>query len=164
MDKKIKNRLEISEICDNVRDQLKIVTTNGCYDLLHLGHVNTFTLAKGYGHMLVVGVNSDESIRRYKSPSRPVVPENDRAFMVASLGVVDYVVIFDEDTPVKLLDAIKPHYHIKSDAGYKGIERAIIETNGGRIITVPDLPGYSSGQLVRKAAEVYIRDVLQKEM
>ena len=93
--------------------------TNGCFDILHLGHVKYLQKAKALGDKLIVGVNSNDSVKRLKGPSRPVNDEYDRAYLLASLEVVDYVVIFEEDTPYELIKRIKPDILVKG-ADYKG--------------------------------------------
>lgn len=153
---KIKAREELQQIVEKLKKQGKtIVTTNGSFDLLHMGHVETFVEAKKQGDVLIVGVNSDASVKRYKSPDRPMVPEEDRAGMIASLICVDYVTIFDEDDPRALLSALKPHVHVKSKSGYKGIEEETVVKHGGKIVLLDDVPGKSTTQLIEKILKVY---------
>lgn len=111
--------LELKTLIDII-EQLKkqgksIVTTNGCFDIIHIGHYNYLSDASKQGDILLVGVNTDNSIKRIKGPSRPIVPEQDRAGLVAGLDCVDYVFLFDEDTPLEYLNKIKPHVHVKGD-------------------------------------------------
>lgn len=153
MNPKIKTVKEIQEIVETLRRKnpnITIVTTNGAFDILHAGHAKSFVEAKSHGDVLIVGVNSDASIKRYKSPHRPIIPEQDRAEMIAALQVVDYVVIFDEDDPRNLLDVIKPNKHIKSKAGFTGIEKETVEKHGGKIILIEDIPGISTSQIIKK--------------
>lgn len=96
-----------------LRGQYSIVTTNGCFDILHLGHLRYLQGCKAMGDKLVVMVNADASVRRLKGPQRPIVPELDRAELLAGLGCVDYVVLFDEDTPEPLMEIIRPDFHAK---------------------------------------------------
>jgi rfaE bifunctional protein nucleotidyltransferase chain/domain len=90
-----------------------VVTTNGCFDLLHVGHLRYLQASRAFGDCLAVALNSDDSIRRLKGPSRPVLPQSERAELLAGLGCVDYVVIFDEDTPEAVLRAVRPTIHVK---------------------------------------------------
>ncbi len=111
---RILDRKRLSEYCARWREEgLTIVFTNGCFDILHIGHARYLAQAKALGDRLVVGVNSDASTRRLKGPERPIVPESERAEMLASLRVVDAVSIFDEPRPDDLIRAVRPHIHTK---------------------------------------------------
>src|SRR3990167_1733829 len=151
MESKIKTREELIKIVQDLKNQgQKIVTTNGAFDILHLGHIKSFERAKEYGDVLIVGVNTDESVRRYKGPKRTVNQEHDRAYMVASLEVVDYITLFTEDTPVELLEALKPDFHAKA-ADYdvlKMPETATVIKNGGQVVAVPLEAGYATTDLI----------------
>ncbi|HLF53601.1 MAG TPA: hypothetical protein VI544_00295, partial [Candidatus Nanoarchaeia archaeon] len=105
-----------------------------------------------------VGVNSNSSVARYK-PGRPINDELDRAELVASIRYVDYVVIFGEPDPREFLGRIKPDYHIKSKGGYTGIEKDVVESNGGQIILLDDLPGYSTSEILAKAAKSLLSEI-----
>ena len=121
-DSHIKTVEEISILSDELKKRgKKVVFTNGCFDILHVGHVKYLEEAKSYGDVLIVGLNSDESVSRLKGPTRPVNNEDDRAYILASLEVVDYVVKFYEDTPYELIKAIKPHILVKG-GDYEGKE------------------------------------------
>ena len=120
------------------------MTTNGAFDVIHAGHVKSLDIAKSLGDCLIIGLNSDDSIKRYKSPQRPIISQEFRAKMLAALEMVDYVVIFCEDDPRELLKVIKPNIHVKSKTGYKGIEKEVVESNGGEIILIDDIPGLST--------------------
>ena len=110
----IKNFDEISSIIDELnKKEKKIVFTNGCFDILHIGHIIYLEKAKKFGDILILGINSDHSVSRLKGKSRPINTENERAYILASLEVVDYVVIFDEDTPLNLISLIKPDVLVK---------------------------------------------------
>lgn len=151
MEDKIKNREEIRQIAEDLRRNHKvIVTTNGSFDILHVGHVKSLNLARQQGDYLIVGLNSDSSIRGYKGPNRPINNQEDRAYLLSALECVDYIVIFDEPDPREFLGAIKPHYHVKSKSGYKGTEREVVESNGGQVVLLEDLPGYSTTTLLNK--------------
>ena len=111
---KIKGREELAQIIEGLkREGKKIVFTNGCFDLLHAGHVTYLEEAKGLGDVLVVGVNSDSSVRRIKGPGRPIVPLEQRMAVLAALEAVDYVVPFEEDTPYELIALLRPHTLVK---------------------------------------------------
>lgn len=107
------NPAQLNDRLASLRGQSAIVTTNGCFDILHVGHLRYLQACKAMGETLVVLVNSDASVRRLKGPQRPIVNEADRAELIAGLGCVDFVVLFDEDTPEPLLEVIKPDYHAK---------------------------------------------------
>ena len=113
----------------------KLVFTNGCFDILHIGHVNYLLFARQLGDALLVGINSDSSVRRIKGPRRPIVQQNDRAYMLASLEVVDYVTIFDEDTPENLLRTLLPDFLVKGqDWSHNVVGREIVEQAGGKVV------------------------------
>jgi rfaE bifunctional protein nucleotidyltransferase chain/domain len=132
-----------------------VVATGGCFDLLHAGHVATLTAARSLGDCLVVCLNSDESVRRLKGPSRPLVPAVDRAKVLEALECVDAVIVFDEDTPVEVLGRLKPHIWAKGGdyAATHVPESAMLEQWGGQAVILPYLHGRSTTQLVRIAAE-----------
>jgi D-glycero-beta-D-manno-heptose 1-phosphate adenylyltransferase len=130
----------------------KIVFTNGCFDLLHLGHIDYLSKASEYGDILVVGLNTDNSVKRLKGNHRPIQDENSRAHILASLFFVDYVVLFDDDTPYNLIDKIKPHVLIKG-SDYRKEEIVgydIVKKNGGDVCTIDFLEGYSSSLIEKK--------------
>lgn len=131
----------------------KIVFTNGCFDLLHVGHVRYLQEAKRLGDVLVVGVNSDASVKRLKGPSRPVQVENDRAEILAALGCVDFTVIFTEDTPEKLIQNVKPDVLVKG--GDWKIEQIVgsdfVIANGGKVMSLQFVDGKSTTKLIEKA-------------
>jgi rfaE bifunctional protein nucleotidyltransferase chain/domain len=132
-----------------------VVWTNGCYDLLHVGHVRGLQEARGLGDVLVVGVNSDASVGRLKGPRRPIVPEAERAEVLAALGCVDRVLVFAQDTPVEVLARLKPDVHCKG-ADYapphgKPIpEAAVVAAYGGRIAFLALVPAHSTSALMRR--------------
>jgi ADP-heptose synthase, bifunctional sugar kinase/adenylyltransferase len=104
---------ELLELLEQVRGKKKIVFTNGCFDILHAGHADYLNKAKSLGDILVVGINSDASVRRIKGEKRPILPQQMRAYLLDNLKPVDYVVIFEEDTPLELIEAIKPDVLVK---------------------------------------------------
>jgi rfaE bifunctional protein nucleotidyltransferase chain/domain len=129
----------------------KVVFTNGCFDLIHRGHVELLRAARREGDALVVGVNGDASVRRLKGPNRPLVPAADRAEVLAALEMVDQVVLFDDDTPARLVEALLPDVLVKgADWAEEAIVgREAVEGAGGRVVRVPILPGRSTRSLVR---------------
>jgi D-beta-D-heptose 7-phosphate kinase/D-beta-D-heptose 1-phosphate adenosyltransferase len=138
-------------------DDKKIVFTNGCFDLLHPGHVYLLNKAKDLGDCLVVGLNSDGSVRRLKGSNRPILNEHDRASLVGSLECVDLVVVFDEDTPESLIKTIRPNILVKG-ADYRRDEvvgREIVESLGGQVKLVPVLEGFSTTDIANKILENY---------
>jgi D-beta-D-heptose 7-phosphate kinase/D-beta-D-heptose 1-phosphate adenosyltransferase len=144
------------------RDQNKrFVFTNGCFDLLHRGHVEILKAAKDLGDLLCVGVNSDQSIRRLKGPRRPIVPEADRAAVVAALESVDFVTIFDEDTPRSVIARLRPDVLVKgADYGIDEIVgRSEVEEAGGIVVRIPLYGGLSTENLLKEIARRY-RDLV----
>jgi len=153
INQKIKTKQEIEQIINQLKkqnSQIKIVTTNGAFDLLHAGHIHSLQKAKSFGDIFIVGLNSDSSVRKYKSPDRPIIPQQQRAEMLAALEMVDYIVLFDETDPRELLKIIKPDFHVKSKEGFKGIETNVVEKSGGKIILVEDIPGFSTSNIIEK--------------
>ncbi len=128
------------------------VFTNGCFDILHIGHLRYLADAKSRGDCLIVGLNSDNSVRRLKGPDRPVNPENERAEMLLSLKSVDYVVIFDEDTPYELIAEIKPDVLVKGgDWAVEEIVGAdIVLALGGRVMSLPFVEGRSTTAIIQR--------------
>jgi rfaE bifunctional protein nucleotidyltransferase chain/domain len=133
-----------------------VVWTNGCFDLLHVGHIRSFRDAKALGDILIVGVNSDASVRRIKGDSRPIVNQAERAEVVAALEMVDYVTIFDETTPIEVLGRLQPDIHCKSaeyaDGARPMPERDAVLRYGGRIEILPVHAAPSTTQLVERIA------------
>jgi len=126
-----------------------VVFTNGCYDLLHPGHVRLLEQARSLGDILILALNSDASVRRMKGPSRPMIPENDRAAMASALAAVDAVTLFDEDTPRELIAEVLPDVLIKgADWSHFIAGREEVEAAGGRVLTVALEPGYSTTTIV----------------
>jgi D-beta-D-heptose 7-phosphate kinase/D-beta-D-heptose 1-phosphate adenosyltransferase len=134
----------------------KVVFTNGCYDLLHPGHIHLLHRSRDLGDRLIVGLNTDASVRRLKGDTRPIVAEMDRAAIVSALGCVDLVVLFDEDTPLQLIQAIKPDILVKGE-DYRldqVVGRDVVESYGGGVCLVPLLQGYSTTQITEKIASL----------
>ena len=128
-----------------------MVFTNGCYDLLHPGHVRLLERARDLGDVLILALNSDASVRRMKGPSRPVISESERAAMVLALAAVDAVTLFDEDTPRELIGEVLPDVLIKgADWAHFIAGREEVEAAGGRVLTVSLEPGYSTTNIVER--------------
>ncbi len=142
-----------SEIVENQKaNGKKIVFTNGCFDILHVGHLTYMNEAKAQGDILIVGVNSDESVRRLKGLSRPINTEKDRAELLSGLKAVDFTVIFDEDTPMELIDELKPSIHVKG-GDYKKEdlpETVIVEKHGGEVRILKFVEGKSTTNIINK--------------
>jgi D-beta-D-heptose 7-phosphate kinase/D-beta-D-heptose 1-phosphate adenosyltransferase len=130
----------------------RIVFTNGCYDLLHAGHLSLLHASAALGDVLVLAINSDESVRRLKGPTRPIVPATERAALLAALSCVDAVTVFDEDTPLETLEAVRPHVLVKGqDYGLKDVVgRELVESYGGRVELVPLLDNRSTSAIVER--------------
>lgn len=130
----------------------RVVFTNGCFDLLHPGHVRCLADARALGDILVVAVNSDRSVRGNKGPERPLVGEQDRAEVLAALASVDYVTIFDEPTPRELISRVLPSVLVKgADWPLEQVAgREEVEAAGGRVVSIPLAPGYSTTNLVQR--------------
>ena len=141
----------INNLIKKVEHQ-KIVFTNGCFDLLHPGHIDYLTKAKALGDILVVGLNSDASVKQIKGDLRPINNQFFRSQMLLGLKPVDYVVIFDDSTPIELIKAIKPAIHVKGGDYIAGQlpEFDVVKANGGEVKIVPFLDGYSSTHIINK--------------
>jgi len=128
----------------------RVALTNGTFDLIHVGHLRSLEGARAHGDVLVVGINSDASVRSYKAPGRPIVPEAERAELIAGLACVDYVVVFDEPTAGPLLEAVRPEVYVKgADYATKPLpERPIVEAYGGQIVLIDLEAGHSTTDLV----------------
>ena len=128
----------------------KVVFTNGCFDVLHRGHVTYLAAARDLGDCLVVGLNSDASVKRLKGENRPINNENDRALVLAALSFIDYIILFEEDTPKNLIEQVKPDILVKG-GDYK-IEDIVgadfVQKNGGKVLTIPFVDGYSSTKII----------------
>jgi D-glycero-beta-D-manno-heptose 1-phosphate adenylyltransferase len=133
----------------------KLVFTNGCFDILHVGHVRYLNAARALGEALVVGINSDRSVREIKGESRPVVTESERAEVIAGLASVDYVCIFNDPTPKQIIDALVPDVLVKgADWGLSEIVgRDTVESAGGVVRNVPLVEGASTTDIIRKVIE-----------
>ena len=129
----------------------KLVTLNGSFDLLHAGHLQIIFEASQLGEILIVALNSDSSIKKYKSPNRPIIPLEYRLQMISALEFVSFVTYFDEIDPIKLLDIIKPDIHVNGkEYGKNCIEADIVKKNGGRLHIVDILDNLSTSQIIKK--------------
>ncbi len=149
---------ELLKILEKERKEgKKIVFTNGCFDIIHAGHVDYLKKAKALGDILVVGLNSDDSIRRIKGEKRPIIPQEMRAEVLSSLKPVDYVVIFEEDTPENLIKTIKPDILVKGRdwEPEKIVGREFVESYGGKVLTIPFTYNISTTKIINTILERY---------
>jgi D-glycero-beta-D-manno-heptose 1-phosphate adenylyltransferase len=133
----------------------KIVFTNGCFDVLHRGHVDYLTRASELGDLLVIGLNTDESVKKLKGPSRPYLDEETRAYILASMSFTSAIILFEEDTPIKLIEKVRPDILVKG-SDYKPSEivgHDLVTSWGGKVLTVDLTPGFSSTQVIGKLTE-----------
>ena len=142
----------ILHAAERKRNGQRVVFTNGCFDLLHPGHIRILEKARELGDTLVVAINSDASVRQMKGSGRPVIPESERAEILAALEAVDYVTVFDEPTPQKLIARVLPDVLVKgSDWGPdEVVGREEVEAAGGRVVSIPLEPGYSTTNLIER--------------
>ena len=146
--------------CEELKERLKalkkagkkVVFTNGCFDFLHVGHVRCLEAAKAEGDILVVGLNSDESVHRIKGPRRPVMPENERAEVLAALACVDFVTIFGEPDPLVTIRCLVPDVLIKGEDWPEDaiVGRDVVEAAGGRVVRIPLTEGASTSKIIEK--------------
>jgi rfaE bifunctional protein nucleotidyltransferase chain/domain len=139
------------------RDHRKVVFTNGCFDILHRGHIECLKKAKRLGDLLIVGLNSDSSVKKLKGKGRPVMPQEDRAEILASLEMVDYVCIFEEETPQKMICALIPDVLVKG-GDYKKkkiVGKEVVESHGGRVFTVREVRDKSTKNIIKKILARY---------
>ena len=129
----------------------KIVTTNGSFDIFHAGHVKALEESKTQGDILIVGINSDSSVRAYKSADRPINGERERALVVAGMACVDYVFIFNEENPIEFLKVLKPDVHTNSaEYGKNCVEAKTVEENNGRLYLIKKMKGLSTSEIITK--------------
>ena len=150
---KVITRNEAKNLVLELKKQNKTtVFTNGCFDILHIGHVRYLKESARFGDILIIGLNSDSSVKRLKGESRPINNESDRAELLSELGFVDYVVVFDEDTPQNLLDEIKPDVYTKgADYTLDTLPEAkIVLKNGGRVVFINLVEGKSTTNVIKK--------------
>ena len=158
MKEKIKERKELLRIVENLKAKGKrIVFTNGCFDLLHLGHVRYLEEARSLGDVLVVGVNSDSSVRKLKGPKRPILPEEERTEILSGLGCVDYVTLFNEPDPLKLITSLKPNLLVKGGDWTREqiVGREVVERSGGELVIIPFVRGASTSNVIETILKRY---------
>lgn len=156
---RIIDREELKKEVERLREEGKrIVFTNGCFDIIHVGHIRYLREAKAQGDVLIVGLNSDSSVRMLKGEKRPLVPQGERAEILSALEMVDYVVIFDELTPDELIKIVRPDVDVKG-GDYKSLEdipeRELVESLGGKMMIVGGVEGKSTTNLVETILERY---------
>lgn len=148
----------LAEMLSRLRRQgQRIVFTNGCFDLLHPGHIYSLTQAKTLGDVLVVGLNSDASVRRLKGAQRPILTVEERLVILSALAVVDYVTVFDEDTPLALIRLLLPQVLVKGGdwSPAEVVGKEVVEETGGRVEVLPYQPGFSTTSIIDKILAVY---------
>jgi D-glycero-beta-D-manno-heptose 1-phosphate adenylyltransferase len=153
MEQKVIDNQGLSIIIEGLKSKnKKIVTTNGVFDILHIGHIRYLKEAKKLGDILIVAINSDSSVKKIKGPKRPLNNENDRAEALAALECVDYVTFFGEESPIKILGQIKPEIHVKGGdySINQIIEKDIVEKNSGKVVLIPEVKGYSTTEFIKK--------------
>jgi glycerol-3-phosphate cytidylyltransferase len=154
IESKVVGAKEIEKICSDLKGKGKIlVSTNGCFDILHWGHINYLEKARALGDVLICAVNSDASVRELKGPSRPIHDEKTRARQVAGLESVDWVVVFDHDTPNEILKLIKPSLHVKGgDYDPNQLpEKEVVEQYGGKVRCLPLVEGFSTTGILERS-------------
>jgi len=151
-EEKIKTLDELKEIVKILKHEgKKIVTTNGSFDIFHAGHVKALEESKAQGDILIVGINSDMSVKAYKSPNRPVNGERERATVVSAMECVDYVFIFSEENPIAFLKILKPDVHTNSaEYGKNCVEAKIVAENNGRLYLIKKIKGVSTSAIIDK--------------
>lgn len=156
LEEKIKNLRGLKKVIAYLKAKgKKVVFTNGCFDLLHYGHIKYLREAKRKGDVLIVAINSDASVRRIKGNKRPIVNEKDRLRLLAALESVDYTVLFGEDTPLELIKSLKPDVLVKGADWNKNniVGRDFVLSYGGRVSTIKFVKGYSTTSLIKKIAK-----------
>jgi rfaE bifunctional protein nucleotidyltransferase chain/domain len=147
----------VKEIGKHHKAGKRIVFTNGCFDILHAGHVRYLSAAKSEGDILVVGLNSDASVKAIKGKDRPITPQNQRAEVLAGLACVDYITIFDEPDPLKLIQTLRPDVLVKGDDWPEEhiIGSDFVKSRGGRVVRVPAVPGASTSQIIKRIIKLH---------
>lgn len=156
---KIKKSNTLAKLVLKLKKQgKKIVFTNGCFDIIHFGHVKYLEEAKKKGDILIIGLNSTSSIRKIKGSSRPIIPESDRAGVLAALESVDFVCVFSEPTPLNLIKKLKPDVLIKGSDWKTGniVGADILKKNGGKVLRAKFLKGYSTSKIIEKIVKNHI--------
>ena len=133
----------------------KIVSTNGCFDIVHIGHVRNLAVAKRLGDVLVVGINSDASVRRYKGAKRPIIPARERAELIAALKSVDHTFVFNEDDPTAWVKKLRPDVHVKGRGAPHYVEKSSVEHGGGTHVLLPLTKGRSTSTIIETVLKRY---------
>ena len=155
---KIKTREELQRLIHNLKKNGKrIVFTNGCFDILHVGHVRYLEQARSLGDVLVVGINSDRSVRGLKGPRRPILPMEERGEILSGLGCTDYITVFDEPTPFELISLLQPDILVKGGdwTPEQVVGREVVEGSGGRVVILPFVEGSSTTNIIDVILEKY---------
>jgi D-beta-D-heptose 7-phosphate kinase/D-beta-D-heptose 1-phosphate adenosyltransferase len=158
MREKIKKRDDLQRIIGDLKTKGKrIVFTNGCFDLLHIGHIRYLEEARSLGDILVVGVNSNRSVRNLKGPQRPILSEEERAEILSGLECVNYIIIFDEPTPIELISFLQPHILVKGGDWTKEstVGKEVVERSGGEVVILPFVEGSSTSNLIETILRKY---------
>ena len=158
MKDKIKKREELLRIIKDLKAKGKrIIFTNGCFDLLHVGHIRYLEEAKTLGDILIVGVNSDTSVRKLKGPKRPVLPVEERAEILSGLACVDYITVFDELDPLELITSLQPNVLVKGGDWTKEqtIGKEVVERSGGEVVIIPFVQGASTSSIIETILKRY---------
>ena len=158
MKQKLKAREDLIQIVKDLKAKKKrIVFTNGCFDLLHVGHVRYLEEAKVLGDVLIVGVNSDASVRKLKGPKRPILPEKERTEILSGLGCVDYVTVFDEADPLNLITSLQPNVLAKGGDWRKDqiVGKEVVERSGGEVVVIPLVKNASTSNLIETILKRY---------
>jgi D-glycero-beta-D-manno-heptose 1-phosphate adenylyltransferase len=146
----IVDREAFGALRDTLDESARIVFTNGCFDLLHLGHISLLNFARSLGDALVIGINSDASVAKLKGSGRPVVPQDERAAVLAAMPAVSFAIVFDELDPVETIKVVRPHVHVKGGDYRKEdmVETAVVEAQGGEVVLYPLVSGSSTSRLI----------------
>jgi D-beta-D-heptose 7-phosphate kinase/D-beta-D-heptose 1-phosphate adenosyltransferase len=158
---KILSLKQLLKACQKAKmDSQRVVFTNGCFDLIHPGHISYLREARSLGDLLIVAINSDASIQRIKGPSRPILSENERAIVLAAMEMVNYVTIFDEETPHKVISEILPNVLVKGGDWSidKIVGRQEVEANGGMVRSLPYVTGASTTDIITRILSRYNKD------
>ncbi|PIQ89960.1 MAG: D-glycero-beta-D-manno-heptose 1-phosphate adenylyltransferase [Candidatus Omnitrophica bacterium CG11_big_fil_rev_8_21_14_0_20_42_13] len=157
MPSKIKTLTQLKKITANLKRRgKKIVFTNGCFDILHYGHIKYLEKASKYGDILIIGLNSDSSIKRIKGSRRPLNPEKYRAYILSAISFIDYIVIFGQDTPYNLISALRPDILVKGGDWHKNkiVGSGIVKQYGGKVLTIPYVKNLSTTKILKKITAI----------
>lgn len=157
---KIKKLEEAKEVVYKLKNAgKKVVFTNGCFDIMHLGHVRYLNEAKKLGDFLIVAINSDSSVKRIKGEKRPIIDERSRAEIISALSFVDMVILFSEDTPYRLIKELQPDILVKGGDWREDqiVGADIVKKRGGKILTIPYLQGYSTTSIIEKIKNLFCK-------